>query len=129
MFWFFIRSINILLYENFPRNVLRNWNLRISIPFFFFVCAVVAYRYSGAVVWRCYLSLQTFRPANNIGKRHQHRCFPVKFAKFLRTLFFTEHLRWLLLDNVVLSTLWQISEVLQNSMTAFWTTSSLQLFF
>ena len=25
-----------------------------------------------------------------------HRCFPVKFAKFLRTLFFTEHLRQLL---------------------------------
>ena len=31
-------------------------------------------------------------------KRLQHRCFPVKFAKFLRTTFFTEHLRWLLLE-------------------------------
>ena len=28
----------------------------------------------------------------------EFRCFPVKFAKFLRTPFFTEHLRWLLLD-------------------------------
>ena len=27
----------------------------------------------------------------------QHRCFPVKFAKFLRTPFVTEHLRWMLL--------------------------------
>ena len=27
-----------------------------------------------------------------------HRCFPVNFAKFLRTSFFTEHLRWLLLE-------------------------------
>ena len=26
-----------------------------------------------------------------------HRCFPVNFLKFLRTLFFTEHLWWLLL--------------------------------
>ena len=26
-----------------------------------------------------------------------HRCFPVSFAKFLRTPFLTEHLRWLLL--------------------------------
>ena len=26
-----------------------------------------------------------------------HRCFPVNFAKFLGTTFFTEHLRWLLL--------------------------------
>ena len=30
-------------------------------------------------------------------KRIQHICFPVKFVKFSRTLFFTEHLRWLLL--------------------------------
>ena len=27
----------------------------------------------------------------------QHECFPVKFAKFLRTPFFKEHLQWLLL--------------------------------
>ena len=26
-----------------------------------------------------------------------HRCFPMNFAKLLRTLFFTEHRRWLLL--------------------------------
>ena len=26
-----------------------------------------------------------------------HRCFPVNFAKFLRTPFFTKHLWWLLL--------------------------------
>ena len=30
-------------------------------------------------------------------KRLQHRCFPMKIAKFLRTPFFTEHLQWLLL--------------------------------
>ena len=29
----------------------------------------------------------------------KNRCFPVKFAKFLRTPFFTEHLRWLLLNK------------------------------
>ena len=28
---------------------------------------------------------------------HRHRCFPVNFAKFLRTYFLTEQLRWLLL--------------------------------
>ena len=32
-----------------------------------------------------------------IKKRLWHRCFPVNFAKFLRTRFYTEHLRWLLL--------------------------------
>ena len=34
---------------------------------------------------------------NFIKKRLQRKCFPVKFAKFLRTNLFTEHLRWLLL--------------------------------
>ena len=29
--------------------------------------------------------------------RLQHRCFPVNTAKFLRTVFFTKHLWWLLL--------------------------------
>ena len=28
-----------------------------------------------------------------------HRCFPVNFGKFLRTPFFTEHLRWLLRNS------------------------------
>ena len=31
-----------------------------------------------------------------IKKRLQHMCFPVNFAKVLRTLIFKEHLRWLL---------------------------------
>ena len=30
-------------------------------------------------------------------KRIWHRCFPVNFAKFLRTPFFIEHLWWLIL--------------------------------
>ena len=37
------------------------------------------------------------RPAALLKKRLWHRCFPVNFAKFLRTTFLTEHLRWLLL--------------------------------
>ena len=31
------------------------------------------------------------------GLRLWHRCFPVNFAKFLRTYFFIEHIHWLLL--------------------------------
>ena len=34
---------------------------------------------------------------NFIKKRLQHRCFPVKFAKFLRKPSLTKHLWWLLL--------------------------------
>ena len=37
------------------------------------------------------------RPATLTKKRLWNRCFPVNYAKFPRTLFFTEHLRWLLL--------------------------------
>ena len=37
------------------------------------------------------------RLATLLKKRLWHRCFPVNFAKFLRTPFFIEHLWWLLL--------------------------------
>ena len=37
------------------------------------------------------------RRATLLKKRLWHWCFPVNFAKFLRTPFLTEHLRWLLL--------------------------------
>ena len=39
------------------------------------------------------------RRATLLKKRLWHRCFPVNFAKFLRTPFFTEHLWWLLLSK------------------------------
>ena len=35
------------------------------------------------------------RPATLLKKRLWHRCFPINFAKFPRTPFLTEHLRWL----------------------------------
>ena len=34
------------------------------------------------------------------------RCFPVNFVKFLRTLFLTEHLRWLLLNFASILSKW-----------------------
>ena len=34
---------------------------------------------------------------NSIKKRLQHSCLPVKLAKFVKTPFFTEEFRWLLL--------------------------------
>ena len=39
------------------------------------------------------------RPATLLKKILWHRCFPVNFAKFLRTLFLTEQLRWPLLNG------------------------------
>ena len=40
-------------------------------------------------------------PATLLRKRLLHRCFPVNFAKFLRTPFLTEHLRRLLVFLVL----------------------------
>ena len=41
--------------------------------------------------------LLTLRPETLFKKRLWHRYFPVNFAKILKTPFFIEHLRWLLL--------------------------------
>ena len=45
----------------------------------------------------CFNKVADLRPATLLKKRFWHRCFPVNFAKFLRTTLFTQHLRWLLL--------------------------------
>ena len=51
-----------------------------------------------AVVHKCLSKSVFLKTCNFIKKRLQHRCFPVKFAQFLRIPFFTGHLRWLLLS-------------------------------
>ena len=47
---------------------------------------------SKGVLWK--------RPTTLLKKRTWHRCFPVKFAKFLKTPFLIKHLRWLLLYDI-----------------------------
>ena len=44
--------------------------------------------------------IERLRLFNFTKKRLWHGCFPVNFAKFLRTQFLTEHLRWLLLKQI-----------------------------
>ena len=46
------------------------------------------------------IKLQAWRTI--IKKKLQRRCFPVKFAKFLKTPFLTEHLQWLLQSKVTI---------------------------
>ena len=46
-----------------------------------------------------------FNKVPGSGQRLWRRCFPVNFAKLLRTPFLTEHLRWLLLNNYSFSIL------------------------
>ena len=43
------------------------------------------------------------RPATLLRRRLWHRCVPVNIAKFIKTPFLTEHLRWLLLTSVLVS--------------------------
>ena len=42
------------------------------------------------------------RPATLLKRRFWHRSFPLNFVKFLKLLFFIEHLWWLLLDSNLL---------------------------
>ena len=42
---------------------------------------------------RCLIKLKAKKPATFFKKRLWHRCFQVHFAKFLTSVFFTEHLR------------------------------------
>ena len=56
------------------------------------------------VIWQN--SRKTPEACNFIKKRLWHRCFPVYFAKFLKTPFLTEHFRWLLLSLLVLLYSW-----------------------
>ena len=53
------------------------------------------------------------RPATLFKKRLWHSCFPVNFAKFLRTPFLTGHLRWLLLYFVELRVKFHTSRIWQ----------------
>ena len=48
------------------------------------------------------------------GKHLCQMSFPLNFTKFLRTSFFREHLRWLLLEDIVLSTFQKISKIYHN---------------
>ena len=48
----------------------------------------------------------SLRPAILLKKGLWPRCFPVSFVKFLRTPFFIEHLRWLLLKVSATSQRW-----------------------
>ena len=46
------------------------------------------------------------RSSTLLKRRLWHRCFPVNFAKFLRTPFFIQHLWWLLLFVIYLFVKW-----------------------
>ena len=61
------------------------------------------------------LQASGLRPATLLKKRLWRRCFPVNLAKFLRTTFLIEHLRWLLLT--ILKARWCRFENLLSSST------------
>ena len=54
-------------------------------------------KFTGKHLWQSLQTRKSLRPATLLKKRLWRRCFPVNFAKFRRTPFLIEHLRWLLL--------------------------------
>ena len=52
--------------------------------------------------------------SNFIKNRLQCKCFPVNVAKFLRTTFFKERLRWLLLMNLSLRIEYELKRRIKN---------------
>ena len=56
-------------------------------------------KFTGKHLWQ-----SLFLTASFLEKRLWHRCFPMNLATFLRTLFLTEHLWWMLLYTWRLST-------------------------
>ena len=63
-------------------------------------------------------------PTTLLQKSLWDRCFPVNFAKFLRTLFSTEHLRWLLLELYA----WNLSKCSKSRLPTQRTQTSLRRF-
>ena len=53
-------------------------------------------KFTGKHLYQCFFFQQ--RPANLLKQRLWQRCFPVNFAKFLRTPIVIEHLPWLFLN-------------------------------
>ena len=75
--------------------------------------------YSEFRYWSVFSRIRTdcSRPATLLKKRLWRRCFPVNFTKFLRTPFFIEHLRWLLLNKMFLNNIINSSRTKQRNNT------------
>ena len=56
-------------------------------------------RFTGKHLCQSLFFFLKYMPATLFKKRLWRKCFPVNFAKFLRTPIFTEHLWWLFLKN------------------------------
>ena len=72
-------------------------------------------------------SFFSLRPATLLKKRLWHRCFHVNFVKFLKTLFFIEHLWWLLLFTLLyVNSSRSIDSILFIAVTVFDNNSQIQ---
>ena len=70
----------------------------------FFKCSKNFPNFTGEhLCWSLFKKVAGLKLCNIVKTRLQHRCFPVKFAKSLRTPLFTEHLWWRLLVIISLT--------------------------
>ena len=89
-------------------------------------CILLLSQYkSEAVVRRCSVKKVLLeipqRLATLFKKRFWHNCFPVNFAKFLKTFFLTEYFRWLLLAFQSESTLYSFRTSCSKQALYIWT--------
>ena len=84
-----VEKVFLKISQNFQENT------RVRVPFFFFLVKSQASACN-------FIKKETLASACNfMKKRLWHKRFLVNFATFLRTLFLTEHLRWLLLKIII----------------------------
>ena len=62
-------------------------------------------KFTGKHLWLSlfFNKVSSLRSVTLLKKKLQHMLFPVRFAKFLRTLFFIEHLWWWVLKTIISS--------------------------
>ena len=65
------------------------------------------------------------RTATLLKKKFWHRCFLMNIAKFLRTLFFTEHLQWLFLI-VIWIVIWIFFIIFSGASNGDWTCTTIR---
>ena len=83
----------------YPRRPLSNSIDIILKPFLLHVKSYVKDNLLSKCPRENYEDIEAVAQTSSVKKRLWSRCFPVNFAKFLRTPFFTEHLWWLLLER------------------------------
>ena len=122
LFFFFLSSINIFLnsvvYEIYY-SISQNFSHTYSYAQPTFTCFKSTMETRVEHHQFIFISTSDLRPATLLKKRLSHWCFPVNFAKFLRTTFLQDISRHLLLNLLLLLRIFLFSDVLKKYRSFF----------